>query len=304
MRLALLGRPGEVVSGGDLYDLELARELRARGHEVSAWVHRDTQVTLVDGILFRDWRPEGVARNVGLIHVPASFLDDDPKLPALEQAFFDRLDAVQFVSELVRRDTAARFRLPVRQWVVEPGVGAPRVGERNNDVLIVGVGAVLPHKRVREAMEVFTALSLVPGWSGEWLGDLTLAPDYVKSLRPPPQVTLRGRVSHDQVQYTLASATALLTTSRYESWGFAAAEALQSGVPVIGGTPSGLALFLGGAGHLNVEGPALVDTLHKLIEEPARRSRLQLEARRAAARLPGWPRCADLTASRLQTWVA
>ena len=304
MKLALLGRPGEVTSGGDLYDLELARELRLRGHEVSAWVHPDTEVTLVDGILFREWRPEGAARNVGLIHVPASFLDDDPKLPALEQAFFDRLDAVQFVSELVRRDTAARFRLPVRQWVVEPGVGAARAGERNADVLIVGVGAALPHKRVREAMEVFAALADVPGWRGEWLGDLELAPDYSKTLQPPSQVTLRGHVSHDEVQHTLAHAAALLTMSPYESWGFAAAEALQSGVPVIGGTESGLALYLGGAGHLNVEGPALIDALRKLIEEPARRARLQLEARRAAARLPGWARCADLTATRLHSGLS
>ncbi len=303
MKLALLGRPGEVTSGGDLYDLELARELRVRGHEVSAWVHADTEVTLVDGILFRDWRPEGAARNVGLIHVPASFLDDDPKLPALEQAFFDRLDAVQFVSELVRRDTAARFRLPTRQWVVEPGVGAPRAGEKNGEVLIVGVGAALPHKHVREAMEVFTALSVVPGWRGEWLGDLELVPEYSKTLQPPAQVTLRGQVSHDEVQHTLAHATALLTMSPYESWGFAAAEALQSGVPVVGGTESGLALYLGGAGHLNVEGAALIETLRKLIEEPARRARLELEARRAAARLPGWPRCADLTATHLQTWL-
>lgn len=309
MKLALVAprsATSEPGSGGDRYDFELARALTARGHAIGAGVEADTQVALIDGLLFADWRPSFRARNVGLIHVPASFLSDDPGLPALEQAFFDRLDAVQFVSALTWKDTAARFSLPAQQWVAEPGApstslgvsGAPRA-EPGDGLLLVGVGHVLPNKRVHEAVALFRSLTELPGWRAEWLGSLTTAPQYAASVQQPP-VRWRGEVSHGEVARTLARASALVSTSQYESWGLAAAEALAEGVPVFTSGPSGLRDFLGGAGHRD----ATEANLRRFLVDAAWRAELSAEARAAAARLPSWARCAELTAQHLEALCA
>jgi glycosyltransferase involved in cell wall biosynthesis len=175
----------------------------------------------------------------------------------------------------------------------------------------VANGHLWAGKGVLEALELVAEL---PGaWHLDWLGALDVDAGYAarvlerqRALGLERRVTFHGRVSQREVASFLARAAACLTTSRYESWGLALAEALRAGVPVIGTTAAGVLEFTGGLGSrgLALQPGALRSWLAHCLDDDAPGRALREEARAAGALLPTWAECAATTARHLESVCA
>ena len=300
---------GEPLSGGDLYDELLARELRALGHDAAVCAEpEEGAVHFFDGLGVPTWGPR-IARvpgvKVALLHQPVSRLDDGARHHAAEVALLAGCQGVHFASARAAQDArACHSRLP-HHWVAPPGVDhftpLPPRRERH----FVGLGHVWERKGVLEALELVAKL---PGeWHFDWLGALDVDTAYTArvlrrraELKLETRVTFHGRTTRAQVADFLSRSSACLATARYESWGIALAEALRAGVPVVGNTVAGVLEFLGGQGWRADALTALPSLLDNTTEGQA----LREEAQVAAKRLPTWADCAAITARELEALCA
>ncbi|MBL9037263.1 MAG: glycosyltransferase [Archangium sp.] len=297
-------------SGGYLYDAQLVHALRRlvdvhvvslRGAlEVKALA--GSSAVLVDGLaapLVVDALASLRAWRVGLVHMT-------PRRDEVQQRFFDALDAVVFVSESVRTETAAVVHLPPRVTVAVPGIDHIARPVRTPRAEILGVGHLLPHKGVLEALEVFAALHRrAPhrSWRATWLGGLDRDVPYAESvvarraaLGLEARVEFAGHVPLTQVVTSLASCAALVSTSYTEAWGLAAAEALACGVPLVSWTRGGVFPLAAaeGAGRFvardDVE--AMAHALEVMLTDSVERQRCEVAAARVARQLSSWDACA------------
>jgi glycosyltransferase involved in cell wall biosynthesis len=169
--------------------------------------------------------------------------------------------------------------------VVHPGVDArfARIERRPRErPLLLVVGTVERRKNLVRALE---ALAAVPDAELIAVGPPTPYLDEVRlrteALGIADRVALRGYVTRDELDALYASATAALVPSRYEGFGYALAEALCAGLPVIAARSSSLIEVAGDAAPLvdPDDGDGWVDALRALLAD-----RDAAEARAAAAR--------------------
>jgi glycosyltransferase involved in cell wall biosynthesis len=256
---------------------------------------------------------------VGLIHVPAVLLEWAPRSAEAERRFLGTVDAAVYVSRTVRRDTEALLGVRVPGYVVPPGAdSAPRglrsPGTRASDgpIHLVSVGHLLPHKGYLELVDVLRRLATdrsAPEWTASWIGDLELAPAYreavLSRLREASlvdRVQLTGRRAPHEVARALGSADLFVTASRYESHGFAVAEALAAGVPIVGWTAGGLWEHLRpGRDSIRLrwgEVDRFAETLRRLLGDEAARAALAEGAAESSHALGTWPqRAAEMEAA-------
>ncbi len=249
-------------SGGYLYNHELAEALRrlgesflplpqqGRGVKVfpraelvssspqpsPSREERET-VVLVDALGATD-AVDVPGKKVALVHMAPPFSDG-------AQRFFSSVDLVVGVSASVLDDVRERFVLSAPCRVVEAGADhfEPVTNVPNRRLL--GIGHVLPHKGVLEALE---ACADVPGeWSLDWLGGTDVDPEYTqqvmerrRELGLETRVRFPGRVRREAVTKALSRCAALVSTSFREAWGLAAVEALVCGVPLVTWTTGGV----------------------------------------------------------------
>lgn len=196
-------------------------------------------------------------------------------------------------SEAIRRESVARFPLPLDRVVTVPEAAAshfmPAGTPRGNYFLFAGT--VEPRKGI---------LDLVQAWREVRLRhsvDLVIAGRH-RADAPPipiePGIRVLGEVPEDSLAGLYSSAIAVVYPSMYEGFGLPVLEAMQCGTPVITTRDAALTEVSGGAA-LHVEGTrSLAAAMEMLILDPERREEYRNLGIRRAAEF-SWERTAQLT---------
>jgi glycosyltransferase involved in cell wall biosynthesis len=162
--------------------------------------------------------------------------------------------------------------------------------------LVLTVGSALPGKGLPEAIRAFVTARL-PGAKMVVAGDLERNPHERALVEEAASgaegaVELVGVLSPEELAERYGSARVLLTASRYEGWPIAVAEAMASGVPVVGYDVPGMRELIrhGGEGLLAPPGdlPALADELRRVWRDAELAARLGDAARRKATQWATW----------------
>lgn len=324
MKLALLaprasGLARTFPSGGDLYDLQLARALELRGHEVEVlrtpigfdaarWSKRlevrGYDALVQDELGHADYlrlnaNLAGRMPCLALVHVTRARLEPEAQSRAIERAFLGSVDAALFVSQQVRRDTERLLGWRVQSQIAYPGCDhLPRVSLQRTAakrVRFLCTGHVLPHKGQLELIDAFA--NVRAPYSLAIAGDLSRDRRYAAAVRRAARqlgakVKLLGPLAPAQLARALARADVFVSASVYESYGIAVAEAQAAGLPVVAWAQGGLWEFL----TPNVDAlrvrprdiAGLTRALAALSEDPKLVLKLQRGARESARALPRW----------------
>jgi glycosyltransferase involved in cell wall biosynthesis len=182
--------------------------------------------------------------------------------------------------------------------VIHPGVD-PRFAKivrrpRERPFALV-VGTVERRKNLLRAVE---AVAAIPDLELVAVGPPTPYLDEVRArieaLGIASRVALRGYVTREELDELYAGATAVLVPSRYEGFGYAVAEGICAGVPVIAARSSSLVEVAAGAAALvdpdDADGWA--GTLRALLDDRAGAERHAAAARAPALARYDWSRAA------------
>ncbi len=187
--------------------------------------------------------------------------------------------------------------------VVHPGVDARfgRIVRRPRErPLALIVGTVERRKNLIRAIETIAALPRVElvavGPPTDYLDEVRRRID---QLGVGSRVALRGYVTRDELDELYATATVALVPSRYEGFGYAVAEALCAGLPVIAARSSSLVEVAGNDAVLVDPDDAAgwVDALRPFVADPLSGTRRVAVARSAATERFSWSRAAGACAA-------
>ncbi|MBX9247101.1 glycosyltransferase [Actinotalea ferrariae] len=121
-----------------------------------------------------------------------------------------------------------------------------------------------------------------------------------RRLRVADRVTFLGCVAHDDVPGVIQGAEVVVATPWYEPFGIVPLEAAACGTPVVGSAVGGLldSVQDGVTGYLvpPQDPGAVADAVRTLLDDPVRRRRFGVAARRRAEQLYGWDSVARETA--------
>lgn len=214
--------------------------------------------------------------------------------PVLMQGFVARrIPAIITVSDASRRRIAADFRVPPeRIRLVYNGVDTERF--RPRDAIPRVPGRVLyvgnledRNKGGRYLLEAAARLApgarLVIATSG--LSPRSWVHDDLKRLGMAAgcsgRIEFRLHLGPDELAALYASAEIAVCSSLFEGFGFPAAEAMASGLPLVAARGGALPEVVGDAGVLVpvADGAALADAVNALLADPGRRAKLGSLAR-------------------------
>ena len=333
----------EARTGGTIYDKTVMAELRLLGWNMEhlAWpasfprpaaadlkVVADSLAALPDGAhVLIDGLAFGVLdaiaaiearrlRLIALVHHPLALESGLPADLALqfaqsERAALTHVRAIIVTSALTAATLRADYAIgdtPIA--VALPGIHKPGHFIRTGNPVphILSVGTVIPRKAhdiLVEALALVTDLK----WRCTIAGSLERSPKTVTQVKAlierysmDSAVTLIGEVNDLDAIYR--SADILVSSSRYEGYGMAIAEAMAFGLPVIAANVGAIPEVVPeDAGLLvPVDDPmALATALRRLLSDPPYRALLAAGAARAAGDLTGWADSAAIIASTLQT---
>ncbi len=159
-----------------------------------------------------------------------------------DRASVNNIDCLIANSENVRRRIRRYYHRDAR--IVYPPVATSRFRFRELGDFWLSVNRLYPEKRVDLQFEVFRRLPeerlvVVGGWAP---GDHSAR--YVKGLDPPPNVTLRGEVTEEELVDLYARCRGVLATAVDEDFGLTPIEAMASGKAVLatreGGYPESI----------------------------------------------------------------
>jgi glycosyltransferase involved in cell wall biosynthesis len=183
--------------------------------------------------------------------------------------------------------------------VVHPGVDArfARIVRRPRErPLALVVGTVERRKNLIRAIETIAALPRIElvavGPPTDYLDEVRRRID---QLGVGSRVALRGYVTRDELDELYATATVALVPSRYEGFGYAVAEALCAGLPVIAARGSSLVEVAGDEAVLvdPDDADGWIDALRPHVADPAAGTRRVAPARAAASERFSWSRAAS-----------
>ncbi len=193
---------------------------------------------------------------------------------------------------------------PERVDVIHPGV-APDVGAlvRDRDEalpFVLAVGTVEPRKNLAVLVRALASLPdvrLISAGPPTPYGAVCLA--LARELGVADRVELRGYVSRAELLALYARASAVAMPSRYEGFGYGAAQALCAGVPLVAARASSLPEVVGDAAPLvppdDVAG--WVAALAEILARPGAAAARAEAARAASIARFGWPAAARAAAA-------
>jgi glycosyltransferase involved in cell wall biosynthesis len=202
--------------------------------------------------------------------------------------------------------TAAALRpygvSPSRIVVVEPGTDQAPLSHGSavrdgGPVQLLCVGTLTPRKGHDLLLRALAPLRH-HAWRLDCVGSTTRDPataaalaESVATLGLEDRVRWRGELVHAALDAAWDAADLLVSSSRYEGYGMAVAEALAHGLPVVATDVGAAASLIGEEAGLVVpvdDRPALEQALDRLLGDGATRERLAGGAARARQRLPSW----------------
>jgi glycosyltransferase involved in cell wall biosynthesis len=293
--------PGGIagVTGGNEYDRAIIGALERRGWSVvvvdryESVSHAD--IVVVDSLSLRRGPPPARALVVVLLHQIPSEAEQRPAWTRAEAACVRGADLVIAVSEGVA--ASARDLGADEATVIPPGWdGAAADSRAAHPDRVLSVANAHPGKGVPEAVDAYSAaapldqrLTLV--------GDLRRDPVEARHVRAalercPRPIEQTGLVEPQELSLLYTRAAVLLTASRYEGWPIAVAEAMASGVPVVGfDVPGVRELVRSGHDGLLVapgDSAALADALARVASDAGLAGSMGNAARRRARSWPRW----------------
>jgi glycosyltransferase involved in cell wall biosynthesis len=213
---------------------------------------------------------------------------------ALMKRLYRGADAIVVPSAFSRDEFFALAGERGEVHVVTPGVDErfARIERRPRDrPLAIVVGTVERRKNLLRAIE---ALAAVPDLELIAVGPPTpYAAEVrarVRELGLEQRVTLRGYVERAELDALYAAATLALVPSRYEGFGYALAEALCAGLPVVAARSSSLVEVAADEAELRDPDDAAgwVDAIRALLADRAGAERRAAAARPGAVARFGW----------------
>jgi glycosyltransferase involved in cell wall biosynthesis len=305
--------PLERLSGGNLYDRVAIDALRARGWEVEVvepGQHAsDADVVVVDSLAFPYGPPDVDAPLVAVAHQLPSKAAQRPEWAAAERDVLLASRLVVTVADWLR-DELAKL---TDSWieVVTPGrdLAAAPDGPAPDADLVLSVGNAVPGKGMPEAVEAFLRADL-QGATLAVAGDLGWDRAETERLRAaaaldPGRVRLLGPIDPEDLAGLYRGARVFLTASTYEGWPIAVAEAMASGLAVIGYSGPGIGEVVGTEGLLVRAGDPgeLARFLAILWNDPYLARGLGEKGRGRAQRWPTWAETGERFADLLEREV-
>jgi glycosyltransferase involved in cell wall biosynthesis len=255
-------------TGGNLYDLALARALRSacdtvqvRPCEAAALdavlEERWTGATLVDGLLACP-HPQSVARrDVGVLVHMSSALEGG--LPARRRARLDQLErqALRQARVVIATSTwsaeyLARHHGVSTVAVARPGTEPAQLEPGSEPPLILHLAALLPHKDQLGVVSALSRLQHLP-WRARLAGSLDRDAGYASAVADAVRrAGLLGRIDLPGTldrQRAWRGVNLALLPSRVETFGMVVTEALARGIPAVvseGGAAEALGTTLTG----------------------------------------------------------
>lgn len=242
---------------------------------------------------------------VALIHHPLALEtgltpDISAELFSSERTALASTRKVIVTSEWTADLLADQFDVPAdRLSVVLPGVDRPTAAiRRHGGVLrLLSVGTIVPRKGFDILVDAVAQLVDLP-WHLTIAGDRSR--DVAEAVRLDgiisrhdlgARVEVLDKVSPDHLVALYRDADLFVSASHFEGYGMAFAEAMASGLPIVGTTGGAIPRTVpSSAGRLVPPGnaAALADALRELIKDDGLRQRLAVGAQKEAAKLPSW----------------
>ncbi|MFI6689071.1 glycosyltransferase [Streptomyces sp. NPDC050485] len=310
-------------SGGNTYDLNLARNLPYMGWEVHLhplagswpWPGAGAQraVVLLDGLLacIPDI-VEAVAPRLCLavlVHMP---LADERGLSAAGAADLDAREArvLRCASVIIApsahtaRQLVAHHALrPAHVHTAHPGVGiVPRAPGTDGVSQLLCVASLTPVKGHQVLIDALATATELP-WHLRLVGGVQQNPGHVRLLRDlinarglVDRIVIDGPKSGADLDAAYAAADLLVLPSFSETYGLVVTEALARGIPVmasqVGGVPEALGCVRGGQRPGLLPPPGSVSAwsqdLRSWLTDAELRDRLRKAARTRSQALPYW----------------
>ncbi len=277
---------------------------------------------IVDGLVFAA-APEVMARHAGrlalvaLVHHPLAFETgltplERQQFAARERAALAHARRVLVPSRTTRDLLLREYRVPfARILVAEPGVDPVEAAAGSGGTVpqLLSVAALIPRKDHLTLIRALAHLADLP-WRLDLVGSTARDPTTVRAVREAvgafgfeERVRFCGELAGAALEAAWRRADLFVSSSRFEGYGMAIAEALARGLPVVAAAGGAVAEVLPPqAGILVPAGhpAALAAALRALLTDPARREALRQGARALAARLPRWPETAATVARGLR----
>lgn len=164
-------------------------------------------------------------------------------------------------------------------------------------VQLLALGSIVPRKGFDLLVEALAGLPDLD-WRLTLVGSPDRAPDHAADVRARiaalglgARIELAGEIAQDALERVWDRADVLVSSSLYEGYGMALAEALARGLPVVTTTGGAAADTVPDGAGLKVppgDVAALRDALRDIIADADLRRRLAASARAAALALPRW----------------
>lgn len=170
---------------------------------------------------------------------------------------------------------------------------------------LLAVGSIIPRKAFDILVEALADLADLD-WSLSIAGSRAHSPETAAALDRlidghglGARVTLLGPLSAEELNEAYARSDVFVSSSLYEGYGMALAEAMARGLPIVTTTGGAAAATVPDAAASKVapgDAAALRNALHGILTEPTRRARLGEASWRAGRALPGWNATARIVA--------
>ncbi|MCI4662611.1 MAG: glycosyltransferase [Neomegalonema sp.] len=192
--------------------------------------------------------------------------------------------------------------------IARPGtVPMPRAVCDSEEACLLGVGAVIPRKGYDLLIDALATIADAP-WHLDLIGPLTADPLAVADLRAQiaaldlrDRVTLHGAVSAEEMFARYSMADIFISSSLYEGYGMALAEAVNQGLPIVAARGGAVEQTAPSARFADVRDPqSFGQTLRILIEDMSLRMAAAEDSWRAAQDLPRWEETARLVADAIR----
>jgi glycosyltransferase involved in cell wall biosynthesis len=283
---------------------------------------RPGDVILFDGLAYGAM-PEAAIRMLGapvvaLCHHP---LHLEAGLDAERRASLSESEAtalslaahVLTTSEATREQIARDLQVPAaRITVAEPGTDSARraAGAQGSAVRLLAVGSITPRKAFHILVEALADFSELD-WRLAIIGGAGLSPPTAEALRNlieakglGQRVELAGELDAERLDEAYHSSDVFVSSSLYEGYGMALAEALARGLPILTTTGGAAGKTVPDAAALKVppgDVAALRQALRRAISDAALRTRLSDASWSAGRALPRWDDTAQIVAGVIRS---